>query len=225
MSNVKRVKCQMVMLPTKKANSLSKDNYGRLYLGNYPEDKNNLNQHIYILSDNIKSFNIPKGSWFYDTRDKTISNNSLAISQFSVLIIATTDTSLMILSHNGRIGYTLPQPSPQFIQKYVELYNRGEVIDRVMVDYEESKCKCLSCGRSIASTCEYTYKCNIQIISSEPKVDKNNYITITKVKDSWSREEVRNLILDYNIYYNDIIIEKLGRGYPIRVDKWIEENL
>ena len=44
-------------------------------------------------------------------------------------IIATTDISLVK-------EYNLPQPSQQFIQKYIEEYNRGNIITDVLVEYE-----------------------------------------------------------------------------------------
>lgn len=40
-------------------------------------------------------------------------------------VLATTDTSL-----------NLPQPSKQFIEKYIEEYNKGNVITDVLVEYE-----------------------------------------------------------------------------------------
>jgi len=54
----------------------------------------------------------------------------------------------------------------------------------------------------------------------ELKVDKNNCITITKVKDSWTREEVHNLLMQAWVHgqANSVC------HYEIR-EKWIEENL
>ena len=56
------------------------------------------------------------------------------------------------------------------------------------------------------------------------KVDKNNQITITKVKDSWSREDMficwlysKNLILREETYQI--------REERIKFNKFIEENL
>ena len=56
-------------------------------------------------------------------------------------VLATTDTSLKIDNPNydiGRLAYiTLPQPSQQFIEKYIESYNKGREIKEVLVEYEE----------------------------------------------------------------------------------------
>ena len=58
-------------------------------------------------------------------------------------IIATTDTSLKIDNPNydiGKLAYiTLPQPSQQFIQKYIEEYNKGNIITDVLVEYDVHK--------------------------------------------------------------------------------------
>ena len=55
-------------------------------------------------------------------------------------VLATTDTSLYI--HQKETPYLpervfhLPQPSKQFIEKYIEEYNKGAVITDVLVEYE-----------------------------------------------------------------------------------------
>ena len=51
-----------------------------------------------------------------------------------------------------------------------------------------------------------------------PKVDKNNCITITKVKDSYSRKEVVTLLRKYHRSQNESINTDI-------VDNWIEQNL
>ena len=54
-------------------------------------------------------------------------------------VLATTDTYLYIhqketISLPERVFY-LPQPSEQFIQKYIEEYNKGNIIEDVLVEY------------------------------------------------------------------------------------------
>ena len=113
-------------------------------------------------------------------------------------VLATTNTSLLIDTYinqgdtvkgdliikrgsdyttglKGRIN--LPQPSQQFIQKYIEEYNnKGNIITDVLVEYEEGK----------------SYSGNEGLIIKEwLKINpKDNTITIKKVKDSWTREEI-----------------------------------
>ena len=123
-------------------------------------------------------------------------------------VLATTDTSLKIDNPNydiGRLAYiNLPQPSQQFIEKYIEEYNKGQQITECLVEYEEIYPK------------HFTYNPNENIIT-RLKVDKNNTITIKKVKDSYTREEVENLIYS----------AMKDRCYTTIAEwkKWIEENL
>ena len=59
-------------------------------------------------------------------------------------VLATTNTSLKIEIDGNRgdllpdvsFDINLPQPSQQFIQKFVEEYNHGNVITDVLVEYE-----------------------------------------------------------------------------------------
>lgn len=53
-------------------------------------------------------------------------------------MIATTNKTLLCEQDRFLKGYKgeLPQPSPQFIEKYIESYNSGNIITEVMVEYE-----------------------------------------------------------------------------------------
>ena len=92
-------------------------------------------------------------------------------------VLATTDESL-----------NLPQPSQQFIQKYIEEYNRGNIITDVLVEYE------------LISNEEYFLNTinpdeNVPYFDENLKINsKDNTITIKKVKDNWNREEVDRLL-------------------------------
>nr|DAI89531.1 MAG TPA: hypothetical protein [Caudoviricetes sp.] len=98
----------------------------------------------------------------------------------------------------------LPQPSQQFIEKYIEEYNKGDVIKDVLVEYE---LRINHDGRINSNT----------KIWRELKVNpENNTITIKKLKDSWSRKEIIKLIDNYTICMDGTESYKL---------KWIEENL
>ena len=118
-------------------------------------------------------------------------------------VLATTDESLRTKykennhQHLSKYNYILPQPSQQFIQKYIEEYNKGNIITDVLVEYDVHK--------------------NSFIPLWIPKVNpKDNTITIKKVKDSWNREEILNDI-------EQAIIQGLDIGQYR--DKWIKENL
>ena len=120
------------------------------------------------------------------------------------------------------------KPSDSFISKYIEEYNKGNIISDVLVEYEQCKV-CQGTKRHIVSMfgevdCNYCQKNEgYEKLYIEPrlKVDSNNTITIKKVKDSYSREEVINLLYKYN----DGIIDRYSQLTNKDLDKWIKENL
>lgn len=157
-------------------------------------------------------------------------------------IIATTDSSLKIkvVDHNqrsqpkyniitenftGKTKYKhilLPQPSPQFITKYVEEYNKGNIITEVLVEYEnyemESKTnyrgnydfKCNNCNHSeddltFSSKPTYCFNCNKLKINP-----KDNTITITKAKDKINHFEAGA----------NYVVDKLSPEIAIAFNRW-----
>ena len=164
---------------------------------------------LYFLYDE----EIKEGDWFYDTRDKIISNKCLQVTMFSKKIIATTDTSLKIILNNyqdGPITYnkfekSLPQPSKTFIESYIKAYNEGNPITEVMIEYNEFY-------ELNDPTGKYTER--------ELKVKPDNTISIKKVKDSWTREEVHNLMMQAWINGE----ANPNQHFSIR-ETWIENNL
>lgn len=179
---------------------------------------------------NVKSIVSRKNCEYYEmyvvSDDKPINNDwcihltTLNISQSNdkdnnltqgwKKIIATTDTSLFTLADcpvrgaASNIKYILPQPSQQFIEKYIESYNKGEIITDVLVEYEEYDPKgWFTKGKSLLP--------DILKVNS-----KDNTITIKKLKDSWNKEEVIKLIEDYSVFDDGTIFTR---------NKWINENL
>ena len=132
---------QVVMLPTNEKASL-KLGQNRLLVNNtFGYDSHFTNQNLCILSDE----EIKEGDWFYDLDTKYIKikqsweNSHLEFN--GKKIIATTDRSLgLVVDQNGcsmpAYSKFLPQPSQSFIDKFVEEYNKGNVITEVMVEYE-----------------------------------------------------------------------------------------
>ena len=177
-------------------------------------------QNLYFLSDE----EIKEGDWILNNllEDKRPIQVTKELLEDGLLkddkkIIATTDKSLF--TETKSIGYTedrarvfygkeyLPQPSQSFIEKFVNEYNKGNVITEVMVEYETITKRYGSCsiGEGVTMNVE------------QLKVSKDNTITIRKVKDSWNRDEVE---------------EKIRKGAYVLLngsigdfDKWIEENL
>ena len=148
-------------------------------------------------------------------------------------IIATTDGSLY--REESCTGYTetrsrtfyskkpLPKPSQQFIQKYIKEYNKGNVITDILIEYEEW----CNCNGSIKMRKHLrTTKCDKCIEWEELKINpKDNTITIKKVKDSYSREEVIGFGNKVKEYCKDgWKSDSLHRVF-FEWDKWIEENL
>lgn len=179
--------------------------------------------HLYFTSDD----EIKEGDWFIKIRGtnnkpslyrehKQAFMNSEWLNSSDVndcfKVIATTDTSLLIETEFKYLKDILPQPSPQFIAKYVEEYNKGNIIKEVMVEYEP------------IGNWRHTEFIHTRDI---PKVDKSNQITITRIKDSWNREE-HTKALKNAIYQAISYPETFVTGIccdDTKINKWIEENL
>ena len=207
--SVKR-KCKVVMLPTNEKANIYTDRYGNLKLHSTPSklpiNSIGSNQHLYVTSDN----EIKEGDRCYD-----ISNNNIFTFHKDTYyksidfkkIIATTNSSLTIqyqTSQGNLYNEPLPQPSQQFIEKYVEAYNNGNPITGVMVEYEEV----LVTDMIIEGADKF-----VDVLKVNPK---DNTITIKKVKDNWNREEV----IAFAKKYADRCQAPIQAG-----DQWIEENL
>ncbi len=136
-------------------------------------------------------------------------------------IISTTDTSLEIFDkelsdmHSVKVNILLPEPSQQFIQKYIEEYNKNNIITDVLVEYESDFNSCF-CTKDI---------CNGNNCPKKLKINpKDNTITIKIVKDCYTREEVVKLLVDCCGEVSCEDGKLLGKN-PEELYKWIEENL
>lgn len=114
-------------------------------------------QHLYILSNE----EIKEGDWgHYRNRIFQITKGDNELFHLAKKIIVTTDESLGNMVSYLKIGKAmkgnwkaLSQPSESFIKKYIEEYNKGNVITKVLVHL-------------------------------------NNQITIKKVKNTWTTEDL-----------------------------------
>ena len=210
-------KCKIVMLPTNESSKIGNlATYQKRSLskvikeGVNPKDSTVQFWNLYIISDDeIKENN----THFYNPHSGQlhISGNHtdyIAINKNGCKkIIATTDVSL-----------GLPQPSKQFIQKYIEEYNKGNIITEVMVEYE------------LISNEEYFLNTinpddDVPYFDENLKINPNdNTITIKKVKDSYTREEVVKLLVDCCGEVSCEDGKLLGKN-PEELYKWIDENL
>lgn len=234
-------KLQVIMLRTREDSMLSKaylanPSYLRFNKNGFKDDSflSNDNQHLHITSDD----KIEEDDWCYDKTNHRIvkfihtipgtKNHCFVSSVISnkletakkgysidrcdlMKIIATTDISLNYIKHDDTVPYPkgkqiiLPQPSQQFIEKYIESYNKGEVITNVLVEYTKA-------------TYDKWFNNGGQPVFDTLKINpKDNTITIKKLKDSWNREEVENILYKHT--------EMMLSGYRDTLDNWIKENL
>ena len=179
------------------------------------EHEDYIGHHLYIISDD----EIKENDWYLGTSMKSSyyglhkcdSKRLEAITKefknVAKKVIASTDSSL-----------ELPQPSQQFIQKYIEEYNRGNIITDVLVECENK-----FDGKEYVDELDaYGYDKVKSILKINPQ---DNTITIKIAKDSWSREEViefANKVKEY--CENGWKSDSLHRVF-FEWDKWVEENL
>lgn len=207
-------KCKVVMLSTNKANPLVLNSDGNLEHDEVLSTYGGVTQqHLYILSDDeikyddwvlggLGGFDIKQyGKYFAEDWKK---------------IIATTDTSLSSITHSKypsgnttgiRTLNEVPQLPQSFIEHYIQEYNKGNIITDVLVEYY---------WEPFSGIAQLPAKLKIN--------PKDNTITIKKVKDSWTREEVEDLCVAA-FYHKD-----LNQGLPYDytdegLDKWIKTNL
>jgi hypothetical protein len=213
--NLKK-KCSVVMLPTneKAVVFLTKDkleyhksftehgqtNLTKMHISNHIKP-----YHLYILGDD----KIEKNDWFiyndklfnefkttitptvtvqiryYPTKDLSEQFIEIYISDCKK-ITASTDKSL-----------NLPQPSPQFIQKYCDEYNKGNQITDVMVEY-------CQIGAGVPG-----YPKTLKDAIFVPQIDKNNCITVTKIKEQYTLKEISDAFKLEGIHYTENFLYKI----------------
>lgn len=178
-------------------------------------------KHLYILSDE----EIKEGDYIYWLSQNKIiqcEDNSMRDRQdLCKKIIATTDTSLFTLTDcpirgsDSSVKYILPQPSKQFIEKYIEDYNKGNVIKDVLVEYNEE----FPIGFSDEKRpMEHFIK---KVLKINPK---DNTITINKIKKDFNKEDLIKIAkLSYNKALTSVGHSEIEFGKWF--DNWIENNL
>lgn len=198
---------KIVMLPTdKKANTgelFKRLDCNKLSKSAIEENFHN-SQHLYFLSTD----KICEGDWIYSNHKnidfpeeifQLIGENWTSYKEFEIIsnvrkIIASTDPSL-----------NLPKPSDSFLQAYIDAYNKSEKIEECLVEYIEGD----NCQKYDGTWEEW---------GDSLKVTKEE-ITIRKVKESWSREEVVKLCQKCWLKQTnaDNMLEEFNN--------WISENL
>ena len=221
-----------------------------------------LNNFIYILNED----EIKEGDWFIgdniSIKQCTLNNGGninfkggwYSGSTNCKKIIATTDTSLNYIEHDDTVPYPkgvqirLPQPSQQFITKYIEEYNKGNVITDVLVEYEQdyTNRNCSTCSLGTDGTCELNLEkkcCSstnnvtkhgdywISCLDGEEDSEiykikvtpKDSTINIKKLKDSWNREEIIEQM--WLAYKAANTVFKDESALRVEFNNWIDQNL
>ena len=185
-------KTKVVMLPTNEKANLKLGQNGLLVNNTLDYDTHFTNQHLYFLSDD----EIKEGDWFYlDDANIVAQYTTVKPLNQAKKIIASTDR--LEIPYQFDKWSIIPRPSKSFIEKYVREHYSGVPIINVLVEYNHLL--------STTGLNEEWLKVN----------DSDNTITIRKIKDSWTTQEVFNLLQQFN---ND----KPG---VFDCTKWIEENL
>ena len=215
-------RAKVVMLPTNE-----KAHYGDIILTPTNPQKllifqhqncTEFKQHLYIISDEeIKKsdYSIYNDLWVCKILSiiqgeviiQKISNSEITTVLFSEhrKIIATTDISLV-----------LPQPSQQFIEKYIEEYNKGNVITNILVEYIDNGEEGWN-GSNEDGEPVWNEKIELKV---NPK---DNTITIKKVKDNYSQKEVNELFERYDFEIKRFgILDEFKHNY---LKDWKKENL
>jgi hypothetical protein len=187
--------CDIVMLETVKTNNLNdivlnpeKTRLATLNPLTIDSKQPCTNQHLYILSnDEIKDCD-----WYFDHR----LNKVLKVSQDITpkickafdykKVIATTDSSLMIPFSNPNVNSEyLPQIPQQFIEHFINEYNQGNVISKVLVEFQMFK-------GSIPVT--WVSSLEDSNVNFSIKLNQNNEISIlTEQKQETLEEAAENL--------------------------------
>ena len=186
-------------------------------------------QNLYIILDKK-----PDNGDYYiiDGISEVLKNNGLKfIDDNCKKIIATTDTSLYIhqketVSLPERVFY-LPQPSQQFIEKYIEEYNKGNIITDVLVEYENVYIDAFDTKIIQHKKDSNSYLKQCTFINSTLKINpKDNTITIRKVKENYTKEEVISLCDDaYKVGYGTAVCEETNQGKEVSFKEWLSTSV
>lgn len=232
-------KVKVVMLPTgEKVNPVgsiievlkpkNNENIGLCINHNYLNTKSDSYyklMDLYFLSDE----EIKEGDWVLAYNEIKRADTKMLKYLFSSAdkelkkIIATTDETLITCqcgksSHkmSCKQSYKLPQIPQSFIEYYVSEYNKGNIITEVMVEYETLG----KYGKVWLAKSTFNNESNsdMSIYFNHLIINPDNTINIKPIKESWNREEVKQLLLNLSSFKGDQDDHK-------DVNQWIEENL
>jgi len=145
--------CGVIMLPTENKSAIVLgDILVNVGENNVQNDDHVTKQHIYIIS-NDEEEEIEVGDWVLSSSNivhKCVAINDEGRLSFQELnfitVLAKSCKKIIATTDNLRVGASgtnlkesiyLPQPSEDFIEKFIESYNNGNPIEKVLVDYSK----------------------------------------------------------------------------------------
>ncbi len=204
-------KQRVIMLPTNKATGICTHrlsaSHPKLLCYHKPtwQDDKGISEgyqqdyHLYVLSDEeikVGDWCIQLGMNRLEKWDGDTYNLDISLRR---KVIASTDKSLMIEKCSGFIGkeYPLPTLRESFIEKYIQAYNAGHPIEWVNVEYEDVdihkvKIKYNFDGEGVLGEFEG--------LDTKLKLRSDNTIITHPIQDSFSREEVIDVISKFAGY-------------------------
>lgn len=203
-------------------------------------------QELYFISNeevNVNDYYLSADNrilqWKQKIEDFVISHNKIfkANNIKPNKIIATTDTSLCFNEEDSKninrifVPDYLPQPSQEFINTYIEKYNKNEIIDGNAYEFIINNTINISLkekGITSLKLKELSDELD-KILEKEDEESLikflNSYIEEEKVVEQfYTKEEVINLFSSYQHYWAQMILkgENDNKQNPI---EWIKENL
>jgi hypothetical protein len=190
-------KCNVVILATEKATNLAFNKESNKvfpsekFISKVAKEHGWAFQHLYILSDE----KIKEGDWYFDKKSGV--NKATSGFEFNEIELALgfnkNTTFKIVASTDKLVKYTnedtdgvheyLPSIPESFINKYIEEYNKGNVIKEVMVDYEFDYSNIYE---------KWDEEKGAYFIHKEQlKLRKDNTIILSKVKDTFTKEEMK----------------------------------
>jgi len=165
---------------------IPKNGYGTHWVSNFTH------QHLYILSDE----KIKVGDWYYNPTDNQFGQPHIEKCEFDHEAKACLEEPVckkIIASTNKLLG--LPELSQKFVELFVSEFKKGNVIKDVMVEYNGLT----SMDEMLIK--EYNISKNSLLEASSLKINsEDNTIITKKVKDTWNKKEIEELLLNYHIH-------------------------
>lgn len=129
--------------------------------------------------------------------------------KYCIKIVGSTDKLSL---YNNESVY-LPSCSLEFIDEYIDKHNMGNPITEVMVEYEV----------------EYepgNKPCDRKYDTEQLKIDENNCMSITMVKNSWDESELKDICLKWFKHEYSISNRGCGVNYnrSEEFDKWLRKS-